>query len=95
VSFLCCQLFNIFETSIIFFLKFRSGIELRSREKSIPSSFLLSPYLFIIGVELLSLQIKSNPKIKGALVNDTESLISQYADVNSALSHREDEYFHP
>ena len=40
----------------------------------------LSPYLFIIGVELLSLQIKSNPKIKGALVNDTESLISQYAD---------------
>ena len=41
---------------------------------------LLSPYLFIIGVELLSLQIKSNPKIKGALVNDTESLISQYAD---------------
>jgi hypothetical protein len=29
----------------------------------------LSPYLFIIGVELLSLQIKSNPKIKGALVN--------------------------
>ena len=40
----------------------------------------LSPYLFIIGAELLSLQIKSNPKIKGALVNDTESLISQYAD---------------
>jgi hypothetical protein len=40
----------------------------------------LSPYLFIIGVELLSLQIKSNPKIKGALVNDTESPISQYAD---------------
>ena len=29
---------------------------------------------------MLSLQIKSNPKIKGALVNDTESLISQYAD---------------
>ena len=39
MSFLCCQLFNIFETSIIFFLKFRSGIELRSREKSIPFSF--------------------------------------------------------
>jgi hypothetical protein len=41
VSFLCCQLFNIFETSIIFFLKFRSGIELRSREKFIPSSLKL------------------------------------------------------
>ena len=36
--------------------------------------------LFIIGVELLSLQVKSYPKIKGALVNGTESLISQYAD---------------
>jgi hypothetical protein len=36
-----CQLFNIIETSIIFFLKFRSGIELRSREKSIPSSLKL------------------------------------------------------
>ena len=34
----------------------------------------LSPYLFIIGVELLSLQIKSNPKIKGAWVNDTAGL---------------------
>ena len=40
----------------------------------------LSPDIFIIGVELLSLQIKSNPKQKAALVNDTESLISQYAD---------------
>ena len=40
----------------------------------------LSPYLYIIGIELLSLQIKSNPKIKGALVNDTESLFCQYAD---------------
>ena len=37
-------------------------------------------FLGLIGVEMLSLQIKSNPKIKGALVNDTESLISQYAD---------------
>jgi hypothetical protein len=34
-----CETF--FETSIIFFLKFRSGIELRSREKSIPSSLKL------------------------------------------------------
>ena len=40
----------------------------------------LSPYLFIIGVELLSMQIKSNPNIKGVLKDNTESLISQYAD---------------
>ena len=36
-----------------------------------PLSPYLFIYLFIIGVELLSLQIKSNPKIKGAWVNDT------------------------
>ena len=40
----------------------------------------LSPYLFIIGVELVSLKIKSNSNIKGIIVNNTESLISQYAD---------------
>ena len=40
----------------------------------------LSPYLFLIGVELLSLNIKSNPQIKGVLINETEPLISQYAD---------------
>jgi hypothetical protein len=40
----------------------------------------LSPYLFIIGVELLSLNIKSSPQIKGVLINETEPLISQYAD---------------
>ena len=40
----------------------------------------LSPYLFIIGVELLSLNIRSNPQIKGVLINEIEPLISQYAD---------------
>jgi hypothetical protein len=40
----------------------------------------LSPYLFLIGVELLSLNIKSNPQIKRVLINETEPLISQYAD---------------
>jgi hypothetical protein len=40
----------------------------------------LSPYLFLIGLELLSLNIKSNPQIKGVLINETEPLINQYAD---------------
>lgn len=40
----------------------------------------LSPYLFIIGVELLSLKLKSNQRVKGIVVNNCESLISQYAD---------------
>ena len=40
----------------------------------------LSPYLFIIGVELLSLQLKANPDIKGVIIHGTEQLVSQYAD---------------
>lgn len=40
----------------------------------------LSPYLFIIGVELLSLKLKSNQNIKGIFVNNCDSLVSQYAD---------------
>jgi hypothetical protein len=40
----------------------------------------LSPYLFIIGVELLSLKLKRNPDIQGITINDNETLLSQYAD---------------
>ena len=40
----------------------------------------LSPYLFIIGVELLALQLKENPNIHGVIIKDTEPLLSQYAD---------------
>ena len=40
----------------------------------------LSPYLFLIGVELLSLKLKSNSLIKGMSLGNSESLISQYAD---------------
>ena len=41
---------------------------------------LLSPYLFIIGVELLSLKLKANHDIYGIIINEVESLISLYAD---------------
>jgi hypothetical protein len=40
----------------------------------------LSPYLFIIGVELLSLKLKRNLDIQGITINDDETLLSQYAD---------------
>ena len=40
----------------------------------------LSPYLYIIGVELLAMKIKANPNIKGMVVNESESILSQYAD---------------
>jgi hypothetical protein len=38
----------------------------------------LSPYLFIIGVELLSSKLKRNPDIQGITINDDETLLSQY-----------------
>jgi hypothetical protein len=41
---------------------------------------LLSPYLFIIGVELLSLKLKANHNIHGIIINEVESLISLYAN---------------
>ena len=49
----------------------------------------LSPYIFILAVELLSASIKFNPNIKGIKLNDAEYLISQYAD-DSALTLADD-----
>ena len=40
----------------------------------------LSPYIFIIGVELLSLKLKSSPNINSLHINNKEILLSQYAD---------------
>jgi hypothetical protein len=40
----------------------------------------LSPYLFILVLELLSAAIKNDPEITGLKMNDSELLLSQYAD---------------
>lgn len=40
----------------------------------------ISPYLFLICAEILSIKIKNNKNIKGIKINKTEYLISQYAD---------------
>ena len=40
----------------------------------------LSPYLFIIGVELLAIKLESDPNIHGVMVQEKEILLSQYAD---------------
>ena len=40
----------------------------------------LSPYLFIIGVELLAIKLKANPNIRGITINGSEPLVNQYAD---------------
>lgn len=40
----------------------------------------LSPYQFIIGVELLAIKLKSNPHVKEIDIDNKHTLISQYAD---------------
>ena len=40
----------------------------------------LSPYLFILSVEMLSAALKNDTIINGIKINNTEYLISQYAD---------------
>lgn len=40
----------------------------------------ISPYLFVICVEVLAIMIRQNEKIKGILVHGTETKITQYAD---------------
>jgi len=40
----------------------------------------LSPYLFILVVELLAIAIRNNEKIKGICIRDIECKINQYAD---------------
>ena len=45
----------------------------------------LSPYLFIVAVELMSLQIRNNVQIRGLKYNDTEIKILSYADDTTAF----------
>ena len=45
----------------------------------------LSPFIFVLCVEVLACMIRSNKNIKGITVNGTEYRISQYADDTSLL----------
>ena len=45
----------------------------------------LSPYLFILVLELLSAAIKNDPDVAGVTINDSEFLLSQYADDSSVV----------
>ena len=40
----------------------------------------ISPYLFILCVEILAIMIRENQDIKGIIINDVEHKITQYAD---------------
>lgn len=40
----------------------------------------ISPYIFILCVEVLGLMIRKNDNIRGIRINDSETKLSQYAD---------------
>ena len=45
----------------------------------------LSPYIFLLCAEILGILIRKNKEIKGIKIDDTEYLISQYADDTSII----------
>ena len=49
-------------------------------ERGVRQGCPLSPYLFLLCAEILAIAIRSNKKIKGITVKETEIKISQYAD---------------
>ena len=45
----------------------------------------LSPYLFIVAVEMLAIAIRQNPAIKGIVIGKEETKLLQYADDTTAM----------
>lgn len=45
----------------------------------------ISPYIFLLCAEILSIKIKNNEDITGIKINNTQYLISQYADDTSII----------
>ena len=60
-------------------------------QKGVRQGFPLSPYLFILSVEVLGKSISANSQIKGVAVNNTEIKISQYADDTTLIVNGEQE----
>ena len=45
----------------------------------------ISPYLFIICVEIMGIMLRQNERIKGITINDNEYKLTQYADDSEIL----------
>jgi len=56
------------------------GLALFSNLKEGSDKAVLSPYLFILCVEILAEAIRKNESIKGTTINEQDIKISQYAD---------------
>ena len=60
-------------------------------EKGVRQGDSLSPYLFILAVELMSIHIRNNKDIKGIMYNEKEIKILSYADDTTALLQSEND----
>ena len=45
----------------------------------------MSPYIFLLCAEILAILLRKNNKVKGITIDDTEYIISQYADDTSLI----------
>ena len=45
----------------------------------------MSPYLFVVAIEILAIAIRSNTNIKGITIGDNETKLLAYADDMTAL----------
>ena len=54
-------------------------------ELGVRQGYLLSPYLFIVAVEMLAIAICQNPAIKGIVIGKEETKLLQYADDTTAI----------
>lgn len=52
---------------------------------------MLSPFLFILSLELMSAAIKNDPNKNGLTINNSQYLLRQYADDSSLILDDDDE----
>ena len=75
-------LYHIIESCVI-----NNGLatDFFSLEKDVRQGDPLSPYLFVVAVETLSLAIRQNPEIIGIKISGEETKLLQYADDTTAV----------
>ena len=65
---------------------FERGCErVRGRECGVRQGDPLSPYLFIICVEILAIAVRNDENIKGIKISDSETKLLQFADDTTAI----------